>query len=166
MDESIIISKRLYLRMLEVSDAHFVVSLLNQPDFKKHIGDRGVNSQDDARQYIKDKQLTYQAHGFCLMAVCLKESEQVIGMCGLLQRDNLAAPDIGYAYLPEYYRKGYGKEAAQAVLAHYAELPLVYALTSEGNVGSHRLLGSIGFEMVESSEHQQEGSLVFALKRS
>lgn len=165
MGESIITSKRLYLRMLEISDAHFVVSLLNQPDFKKHIGDRGVNSQDDACQYIKDKQQTYQKYGFCLMAVCLKANEQVIGMCGLLQRDNLAAPDIGYAYLPEYYRQGYGKEAALAVLAHYSELPLIYALTSEDNVGSHRLLGSIGFELIESSEHQQEGSLVFAFRR-
>jgi len=76
-----------------------------------------------------------------------------IGICGLLQRDTLAHPDIGFAYLPAFWGCGYGFEAAGAVLDNARQrlrLPQLLGLTSPDNVASIRLLEKLGlrFERV------------------
>jgi len=71
-------------------------------------------------------------------------------MCGLLQRDALAHPDIGFAYLPDFRRQGYAFEAANAMLAHARDrlrLPRVLAITRPDNHASMRLLERLGLRL-------------------
>ena len=68
-------------------------------------------------------------------------------MCGLLKRDVLDDVDIGFAYLPAFQSKGYGFEAARAVLYHARDrlcLPRVVAIVNPGNETSARLLEKLG----------------------
>ncbi len=110
---------RLRLRQLSDDDADFVLRLLNEPSFIENIGDRGVRTLDDARAYITNGPIaSYEKHGFGLLLVELKEPGTAIGICGLLKRDVLPEPDIGYALLPEFWCKGYAHESATAVLDH------------------------------------------------
>jgi len=146
--ESVLETERLILRHLDVSDAAFVLELLNEPAFLQYIGDRQVRSVDDAVGYIlKGPATSYRDHGFGLDLVQLKSDGSKIGICGLIQRDYLAAPDIGYAYLQQYWARGYAVEAAAAVLRHaqlVLGLPKILAITSEENIGSIRVLEKIG----------------------
>ncbi|HJW09923.1 MAG TPA: GNAT family N-acetyltransferase, partial [Holophagaceae bacterium] len=74
-------------------------------------------------------------------------TDEPVGICGLLKRDYLDAPDIGYALLQRHESKGYAVESASAVLAHGLEsltLPRVVALTKPGNHRSIRVLERIG----------------------
>ena len=149
LPQPVLETERLILRHLDVSDAAFIVQLLNEPSFLQHIGDRQVRSIDDAVGYIlKGPAASYRQHGFGLDLVQLKADGSKIGICGLLQRDYLPHPDIGYAFLQSYCSRGYGVEAAAGVLQHarlVLGLPRVLAITSDENIASMRVLEKIGF---------------------
>jgi RimJ/RimL family protein N-acetyltransferase len=141
-------STRLRLRELDARDAAHVLALLNDPDFLRHIGDKGVRTHDDALAYLRDGPCaSYAARGFGLWAVEDRRDGAWLGMCGLLQRDWLEAPDIGYAFLPAARGRGVGREAAEAVLewARVRPLPRVLAIVSPDNAASIRLLEAVGF---------------------
>jgi RimJ/RimL family protein N-acetyltransferase len=141
-------TERLVIRELVDSDAPFILQLLNEPSFIYYIGDKGVRTLEDARQYILNGPVrSYEKNGFGLFLVTLKDHDTSIGMCGLIKRDELPDPDIGFAYLPDYWSKGFGFEAASAVLKYAAEdlhLKRVLAITSPDNEGSGKLLTKIG----------------------
>jgi RimJ/RimL family protein N-acetyltransferase len=145
----IIETDRLILREIEESDAAFINTLLNTPAFMKYIGDRGVRSDEDARWFIAERyRASYAVHGYGLLAVLLKPELQPIGMCGFVKRDWLPGPDIGFAFLPEHERKGYGYESATAVLDHGHDdlnFDKVFAITTPDNTPSERLLVKLGF---------------------
>jgi RimJ/RimL family protein N-acetyltransferase len=135
---------RLRLRELVAADSDFIVSLLNDPDFLRHIGDRGVRTEQDARRYIETGPVdSYRQHGFGLMAVELKASSVAVGLCGLIQRPFLPHPDLGYAFLPQFRARGYAREAAMGVLAHargQLGVGTVLAIVNPDNARSIRLL--------------------------
>jgi [ribosomal protein S5]-alanine N-acetyltransferase len=141
-------TSRLILRRIEFDDAPFLVALLNQPSFLANIGDRGVRSHEDAHRYLREGPMAmYERHGFGLWHTARKSDGAGIGLCGLLKRDILPDPDIGYAFLPEYWGQGYAFEAADAVVRHGARkfgLERLVAVVSPGNTGSIRVLEKIG----------------------
>jgi RimJ/RimL family protein N-acetyltransferase len=131
---------RLTVRPFTLADAAFIVELLNDPDWLRHIGDRKVRTLDEARSYLREGPQAAQArHGFALWAVRRLEDDPEgtpIGMCGLVRRDGLDDVDLGYAFLPAARGRGHAREAAAAVLAHAfgaLGLPRVVAITSVDN---------------------------------
>ena len=141
-------TRRLRLRYLTPQDAAFILELLNEPDFIRNIGDRGVRTLEDARRYIQSGPVTgYAKAGFGLYLVELKESGTPIGVCGLLKRDYLEDVDVGFALREGFRRQGYAFEAAEAVMSHGREvlgLGRIVAITSPGNDASIRLLRRLG----------------------
>ena len=136
---------RLRLRPFTLEDAPFALRLLNEPSFLEHIGDKGVRSLEDARRYLEGGPMaSYARHGHGLLAVELKEARALIGMCGLLKRDNLDDADLGYAFLPEAWGRGYALEAARAVMDE-ARRGRVLAIVSQANAASIRLLEKLAF---------------------
>ena len=107
-----------------------------------------VRSLEDARNYLRTGPLDmYARHGFGLYRVARKDDDVAIGMCGLIKRDTLPDVDIGFAFFPEHWGKGYAYEAASAVLdLGYAKFGLarILAITSPHNVSSIRLLERMG----------------------
>jgi ribosomal-protein-alanine N-acetyltransferase len=142
-------SPRLQLRELDERDAANVLVLVNDPDFLRHIGDKGVRSLDDALAYLRDgPQASYAAHGFGLWAVEDRADGAWLGMSGLLRRDWLEAPDLGYAFLPAARGRGVAREAAEAVLALARPrfgADTVLAIVNPENAPSIRLLERVGF---------------------
>lgn len=130
-------------------DAEFILRLLNEPSFIENIADKGVRNLDDAREYLHSGPIaSYKKHGFGLWRVALRESDEPIGMCGLLQRDFLEHPDIGYALLPKHCGQGLAYEACTAVMgfaANTLKAAKVYAFVSDHNQRSIHLLDKLGF---------------------
>lgn len=141
-------TERLTLRQLSPDDAPLILELLNEPSFIRYIGDKGVRNLDDAVNYILNGPVaSYQLHGFGLYLVELKADRTPIGICGVLKRDTLPDPDIGFAFLPAYWKLGYAFESAAAVMTHAREvlgMDRILAITSPDNEASERLLGKIG----------------------
>ena len=134
---------------MALDDAAFFLRLLNEPSWLANIGDRGVRTLADAEGYIRNNiWAAYRADGFGLYAVQVKAIPQPIGLCGLVKRDFLSSPDLGFALLPEYAGQGYATEAARAVTLHaQVELRIerLYAIVKSGNQRSVRLLEQLGF---------------------
>ena len=156
-------TERLVLRRLSADDAGFILQLLNQPSFLQYIGDKGVRNNDDAINYIKTGPVaSYERFGFGLYLVELKGTAVPIGICGLLKRDTLPDVDVGFAFLPEYWSRGYAFEAAEAVMNYGKEvlgLRRIVAITSLDNEASIRLLEKIGLKferLIKLSEDQPE----------
>jgi ribosomal-protein-alanine N-acetyltransferase len=152
---------RLVIRRLEDADAAFILRLLNEPSFLENIGDRGVRSLDDARAYLtKGPSASYQQHGFGLFHVSLKVGGEAIGMCGLLKRDWLDAPDVGFAFFPEFWSKGYAHESSVGVIEWARRtfgITRVVGIVKPGNTGSIRVLEKLGMKysrVVTSPEGQ------------
>jgi len=143
-------TQRLIIRELKVDDAQFILTLLNEPSFLRYIGDKKVRNLDDARRYILSRPVaSYERYGFGLFRVELKDSHIPIGMCGLLKREELPDPDIGFAFLPDFWNRGYALEAAAAVL-NYArqrlKLDRILAIVNPDNDASIKLLQKLSFK--------------------
>ena len=148
MKTGIIETQRLAIRPLNLDDAGFVWELLNDEDFLRYIGDRGVRTVDDAVEYIKNGPLEmYERLGFGLWCVELRVTKTPIGICGLLKREWLDDVDLGFAFLPDFRGKGYAFEAARAVIAHAIDtlhIQRLVAIVSPANTKSQSLLGRLG----------------------
>lgn len=147
---TVVETDRLILRELDsATHAEFIFEMLNTPKFIKYIGDRGVRSVEQARDFIDDRyRASYLDHGYGLYAVEQKTDAAAVGICGFVRRDYLEHPDIGFAFLPQFERQGYGFESAAAML-HYGKESLkftrVFAITSQDNDVSGKLLSKLGF---------------------
>ncbi|MEK3854971.1 GNAT family N-acetyltransferase [Cytobacillus sp. FSL H8-0458] len=141
---------RLILRWLTTDDAAFILELLNEPAWIRYIGDKGVRTLEDAKNYIVTGPMKmYSQFGFGLFLVERKEGSSPIGMCGLIKRDTLDNVDIGFAFLSRYQTQGYGFESASATLKYGHEqldLKRILAITSLENHASSRLLEKIGMK--------------------
>ncbi len=139
---------RLILRLLTLDDAQFMVTLLNDPSFFANIGDKGVRTVEQARQFLLDSHLaSYERNGYGHYLVEEKETGKPIGTCGLINRVALGEIDIGFAYLPESWGKGYATEAALAVMKQAREqlgIAKIVAIVSPHNSGSIRVLDKLG----------------------
>ena len=147
-------------------DARFILKLVNEPSFIRFIGDKGVRNEADAVNYIQTGPIaSYERFGFGLYLVELKEDGIPIGMCGLVKRDSLPDVDVGFAFLPAFWSKGYAFEAAAAVKAYGKDvlgIDRLLAITNPDNESSIRLLEKIGLKferMIRLSEDASEVKL-------
>jgi RimJ/RimL family protein N-acetyltransferase len=157
--KTVLETKRLLLREFTLEDTIFIVQLLNTPGWLQFIGDRNVKNEAQALAYLENGPLkSYRDNGYGLYAVALKNSKALIGMCGILRRDTLEYPDIGFAFLPDYMGKGYAFEAASATIAYAhqnLQLPTICAITDPANEASIRLLEKIGMSFIKSFRYTQ-----------
>ena len=139
---------RLVLREFTHEDDAFVLRLLNEPSWLRFIGDRGVRTLPDARRYLDDgPRRSYARNGFGLWCVVPKGGDAPVGMCGLIRRDTLPDVDVGFAFLPEAWGRGYARESAAAVLDHARDvlgLRRILAITDPENAASIRVLERVG----------------------
>jgi len=141
-------TERLVLRQPELSDAAFLLQLLNDPGFLRFIGDRQVRTLAEAETYLQQRILaSFRQHGFGLWLAEQRSDGAAVGLCGLVVRDYLPCPDLGYALLTTSCGKGYGTELATAVLQYCFEhtaLTGLCAIVTADNQPSKRLLVNIG----------------------
>lgn len=149
MPAGIFETPRLILRPVSEEDAAFIYTLMNTPEWLYFIGDRNVRSEDEARQYIAAKMLPQmQSHGFGNFIVIRKEDGIKTGTCGLYDREGLDGIDLGFAFLPEYTRLGYGFESASELLKRARKdfrVKRLVAITKSDNIPSRKLLEKLGF---------------------
>ncbi len=143
-------TERLILRPMTEKDADFILELLNDPSFIRYIGDRNVRTLEGAKAYITNGPVaSYAQNGFGLYLVELKESGDSMGMCGLIRRNTLQDVDIGYAFLPKFWSRGYAYEAAREMKRYAREelgLKRLVAVVDPENPPSIHLLGKLGMK--------------------
>lgn len=154
---------RLNLNALDLSHASFLMELVNSPGWLEFIGERHVNSLQDAEKYV---QKVLSQPGSAYWVVTLKDTEEPIGMITYIQRTYLPYRDIGFAFLPRYEKKGLAYEAAKSVIdliIAQSALEQIMATTKTNNVNSIRLLEKLGLKFQQEIEIDQDTMLLFAL---
>jgi ribosomal-protein-alanine N-acetyltransferase len=163
---AILRTERLRLRELTLEDAEFIHELVNDADWLRFIGDKGVCTLEDARRYLRDGPLaSYARNGFGLWCVELSATDEALGICGLLRRDTLPDVDVGFAFLARHRGRGYAREAVHATLEHAFDslrLARIVAITSPDNSASQRVLESAGLRF-ESSVRLSPGDQELSL---
>jgi len=146
-----------------------MLALLNEEPFLRNIGDRGVRTLDDAAAYILNGPVaSYEKFGFGLYAVELKQSGETLGICGLLKRETLEDVDVGFAFLQNFWGRGYAYESAEAVMTYgwnTIGLQRIVAITSPENRDSIKLLEKLGLrfeKMIQMPGHAGETALFSA----
>jgi ribosomal-protein-alanine N-acetyltransferase len=154
---------RLTLKHVALTDAPFIIELLNTKGWLKYIGDRNVKTLADAENYIANGPLkSYTENGYGPFKIISKLHNTPIGICGFYKREFLENPDVGYALLPGYEGKGYAYEALTAIIdyARVLNFSELMAFTMMDNLASVKLLKKAGFGYVKQmTDKGQELSL-------
>ncbi|KAA0564454.1 GNAT family N-acetyltransferase [Bacillus sp. CH30_1T] len=143
-------TSRLVLRLVEETDAGFIMKLLNEPGWLQYIGDKGIRTIDDAKGYIMNvPRAMYEREGFGLYLTERKEDHAPIGLCGLIKREGLEDVDIGFAILSDHQSQGYAYEAARATLDLAKDIGIkrVVAITTKDNESSSKLLEKLDMQL-------------------
>ena len=157
---------RLLVTPLAITDDHFILELVNTEGWLKFIGDRNINSPSEAGAYI---QMVLADENISYWVVLLKENKVKIGIVTFIKRAYLQHPDIGFAFLPQFCKKGYAYEATTAVLnqlVHEHKLSHIFATTVPGNLNSVTLLKRIGLAFEREIEVEQQKLHVYGASTS
>ncbi|MCF8239198.1 MAG: GNAT family N-acetyltransferase [Saprospiraceae bacterium] len=154
-----ILTERMSLPSLQAGDAAFLLTLINTPSWIQYIGDRQVHTLEAAEVYLRNGAMQHeQDHGFGMRKMMHTETHELLGICGLVRREGLPLPDLGFALLPEYEGYGYAFEAARSVLTEDTRtwmMTEISAITTPENDRSIALLHRLGF--VQDGEVQLPG---------
>jgi ribosomal-protein-alanine N-acetyltransferase len=153
-------TERLVLRKFTSEDGPFIFTLLNSPGWLEFIGNRNINTLEDAQYYlVNGPMLSYNRFGYGPYLVLLKDSLTPIGMCSLIKRDLLEDVDIGFAFLPGFSGKGYAFEASGATIRYAKDvlgIAKIIAITNMNNEHSIRLLKKLGFVFKQNVKFPDE----------
>ena len=165
----IIETERLFLRKMDENDFDALYEVLADADIMQHYPYTFDESR--VRNWIQRNMERYRIFGFGLWAVCLKETGEMIGDCGLTMQliDGEIKPEIGYHIRADKQRNGYAKEAAIAVrdwTFHNTPFQIVYSYMKYTNEPSVKTAISYGCKQVdEYQDDENEITKVFAISR-
>ena len=150
-------TERLFLREMTMGDFDALYAVLSDPEIMQHYP--YSFDEERVRSWIERNMKRYTDDGFGLWAVCLKDTGEMIGDCGLtLQNiEGQMLPEIGYHIRKDQQRKGYAKEAAAAVrdwAFQNTEYPALYSYCKYTNVGSFKTAESIGMHFEKEYEDE------------
>lgn len=150
MPKFILKTERLNIRHLTSDDTEFILKLLNEPSYIKNIGDKKVRTIEQAQEYLQNGPIkSYRKNGFGLNCVTLKTSNTAIGICGLIKRSEFEFIDVGYAFLSEYWFRGFAKEAMSALFDYTrknGDYKKIKAIVNPDNIASIKLLQKLNFQ--------------------
>lgn len=165
----IIETERLFLREMKESDFDALYEVLADSDIMQHYPYTFDESR--ARNWIQRNIERYRIFGFGLWAVCLKETGEMIGDCGITLQliDGQIKPEIGYHIRADKQRNGYAKEAAIAVrdwTFNNTPFQIVYSYMKYTNEPSVKTAISYGCKQVdEYKDDENEITKVFAISK-
>ena len=162
-------TKRLFLREMNENDYDALYSVLGDPDNMRHYS--YTFDEKRVRSWISRNMKRYRVFGFGLWAVCLKETGEMIGDCGLTMQNinGTICPEIGYHIRRDCQKKGYAKEAAGAVRDWAFEntpFNVLYSYMKAANTASEATARSIGMRRSEEFvNEEQEPIFVYMVER-
>ena len=155
-DEEIVMileTERLYLREMEQSDLESLCKILQ--DAETMYAYEGAFSDAEVQEWL-DRQISrYHQYGFGLWAVVLKETDEMIGQCGLTMQPwkDQELLEVGYLLQRLYWHNGYATEAAKACKKYAFEVlneDEVCSIVRDTNVASQNVAIRNGMMMADT----------------
>ena len=149
----IIETERLYLREMTEADYPDLCEMIQ--DEETMYAYNGAMSDRESREWLERQLARYERYGFGFWAVCLKETDEMVGQCGLTMQpwQDTEVLEIGYLLKKKYWHRGYATEAAVACKKYAFEnlnRAKVYSIIKSDNLASMKIAESIG--MIKEDE--------------
>lgn len=159
----IIETERLYLREMNMNDFDAFNKILGDQENMKYYP--YIFEEERVRNWIIRNVNRYKEYGFGLWAVCLKNSDEVIGDTGLTMQniDEELLPEIGYHIRRDLHHQGYAKEATTAVrdwAFKNTSFTSLYSYCTADNIPSYKTAESIGMTFHKEYIDKSDGALV------
>ena len=140
---------RLVIRTFQGRDADPWLAMVNDPEVIRFLPPRTDPTLEDFQRVVAERQAMERELGHAMWAVDDKTTGAFVGQCGLRPVDEGAGPeiDLAYHFTRASWNRGYGTEAAIAVLAHGlgpVGLDCIMAVVVPENVGSWRVMEKAG----------------------
>ncbi len=166
-------TERLYLREITRSDYHSLSRILQDKDVMYAY--EGAFSDEETQGWLDRQLQRYKDYGFGLWAVVLKETDEMIGQCGLTMQsfNDKEVLEIGYLFQKDFWHKGYAAEAAigcREYAFNVLGVDEVFSIIRDTNIASQNVARRNGMEIVESFVKHFRGvdmpHYLFSVKRS
>lgn len=157
-------TNRLYLRPLQQNDLSWFHMVNTDPAVRKYLWDDRVITESDARDILLQNQQQFTNRGYGLWKICRTQDQQALGYTGLWFFFEEVQPQLLYAILPPFGKKGYATEAARAVMEYaFHSLGFTYliAATDPPNTSSRKLAIRLGMTLWKKEEDAQRTTLFF-----
>ncbi|HVI48079.1 MAG TPA: GNAT family N-acetyltransferase [Chitinophaga sp.] len=156
-------TNRLSLQPLTTGDAVFIFELVNTSEWKTFIGNRNVNTLEDAENYIRgiisNPDVNYSV-------VKIDDTGESVGIITFIKRAYLPHHDIGFAFLPSYTGQGLAFEAAALFISNLKREGIhqqLLATTLPENTRSIKLLERLGLKQKNEITVGHEKLLLFEM---
>jgi ribosomal-protein-alanine N-acetyltransferase len=157
---------RLYLREFIASDGFHFYHLNNDFDVIKYTGNEPFNSLEEAMLFIKNYS-DYERNGYGRWAVCLKDTHEFIGWCGLKYENEKREIDLGYRFFKKHWGKGYATEAAKACVNYgftILKVKEIVGRASINNFASIEVLKKCNFGYKNKLIYNHQPAVIFSKK--
>lgn len=132
------------LRLREMTDSDFPALCKILQDEETMYAYEGAFTDEEVKTWLDRQKARYEKDGFGLWAVCLKETGEMIGQCGITMQNinGTMGPEIGYLFNRTFWHHGYAAEAAIGC-REYAfkelKLPEICSIIRDTNIASQNV---------------------------
>jgi len=155
---------RLYLREFIDTDGFHFYHLNNDEDVVKYTGNKPFKTLEEAIDFIKNYS-DYKRNGYGRWAVCLKETNEFLGWCGLKYENNEI--DLGFRFYKKYWGMGYATESASACVSYgFSKLNLkeIVGRAYIENVASIKVLKKCNFKFEKQFLYDNQPAVLYTLE--
>ncbi len=166
----IIETKRLFLREMKENDLDMLFKVLGDKENMRYYP--YVFDKVHVQRWIKNNIERYRVFGFGLWAVCLKESGEMIGDCGITMQNinGTILPEIGYHIRADKQHNGYAKEAAHSVKDWgfvHTPFKILYSYMKADNIASAKTAEAMGMHITDTYlDDMYDKVLVYSINRN
>lgn len=172
MKRVILETDRLQLREMTLSDIGALSSILQ--DEKVMYAYNGAFNDEETLAWMQKQMQRYEEYGFGLWGVFIKNTDEMIGQCGITMQEYKATqvPEIGYLLAHEHWHKGYAVEAATACREYgfnTLHFDALYSIIRDTNIASQNVALRNGMSFIDTIVKHYRGvdmpHMVFRIKR-
>ena len=148
-------TERLILREFTIDDAIHFYNMNNDPEVIEYTGDDAFNTINEAKDFLS-KYNQYELYKMGRWAVCLKQTDEFLGWCGLKYHPDENMVEVGYRFYKKHWNKGYATESAKASIDYgfkVLKLSEIYAHAHIDNVNSHKVINKCGLTFIDKNTY-------------
>jgi len=142
--------------------------LATDPLVVRYLGTGEPWPDERVQEFVNRQANNWEKFGICLWKLLPKDSDALIGICGLQHLPEGPDVEIGWWLGPAYWGQGLATEAARHALAYGFEvshLERIVAIAQAANLDSLRVMDKIGMRFEREAVHKGIRVVLYAINR-
>jgi [ribosomal protein S5]-alanine N-acetyltransferase len=142
--------------------------IATDPMVVRYLGTGEPWPDERVQEFVSRQCENWERHRICLWKLLPKDSETLIGICGLQHLPEGPGVEIGWWLAPSHWGKGLATEAARQALAYGFEvsnLERIVAIAQAANRDSLRVMEKIGMRFEREAVHKGIRVVLYAISR-